>query len=1222
MDTPIVVITDNVCTNSNENENVLLKKKKRKYFIKEAVSNRKVVNNPKKVRLPTLVNTKKCAKIIFKKAGLHPIGIFHLMKIIFIVSLINTAGSKVVCAYTSTSFDPPSVTPPPPPPTSIPPPAVTATSPLSWARGSPSNNKMIRMINGNGRKGYNIGLWNCRRGLIIGEKNESTKLVEIKQFLEKKSLHLLCLVESDLHSPISRYIRRNCLSTEDVHRVLGISGYKIILPKSWQVHGQARVMVFVKEELNVNIRDNGISNADLPTITCEISFGRERKTIVNFCYREFTSGVSGLSDMNSQVERWSRQLRIWNILLSGTKDVICMGDTNLCSQRWLEDDYKNKELSDMTHTFMLETACSQLVKENTRSEVAQGGIISTSCIDHCYTNSPEKVSDPEVVAVGSSDHLGVVVRKFSKVARSNPNTVKKRSYRDFKVEEFLKEVIESDINRAVMGCNDVDDAAVVFQEKFKNILDKHAPIKIFQMRKNYNPYLKEETKLLIEERAVLKEEMTRNGDKALAKEIKQKSKDIVKAINNDKKVYFEEGLSDKVDVSTAWKTANELLGNKKNLAPTVIKVVGKDGNTETVTNPQKLATMFNQFFRRKVQLLRNKTNQPPKTPPTARLRQWLETRGQPPPPFSLKEIDKKTFRMIMKKMKGKRVHGCDWIDSYSLKIASPILEESLMHLVNLSIRQRKFAVVWKPQLIHPVHKKKAKDEIENFRPVSHLVQVGKIAEYAVNFQIIDHFVKHDLFHPNHHGSLANHSTATAVIQLFDLWLEAAQRHELSAVCLLDQSAAYDLLCHQILGDKLKLYNFDEASVAWVMSYLGGRTQQVQIESKISASLDCEDHAVPQGSVLGGLLHVINSNDFPACHEVGEAVVYVDDDSDTVHSADPVQLQNLIHQEAGNSASWLNDNRLCVAGEKSKLLIIGTKQLRNQKLFQKIKINVEGKEIIETDSEKLLGVVINNELTWKNHLHGDEEHQGLIPQLSTRLGILKKLSSRMSRERLKMFASGIFYSKLSYCLPVYGNVFGLEKYKEENSRYTSFTISDNSKLQVLQNKMNRLLTGADKYTSTADLLVRTNSLSIQQMIAFQTIMMTYKIMKTKKPTYLSNKLIKKNHQLYLRGAAQNLIQPKKSLSICKEGFIRRGITLMNMLSDSLRNEPDQEQFKVQLREWIKSNIAIKPSPKFQVFGREGTRPAAPPAPPAPTGQGLTAHLARNPITNYFQRLNRN
>ena len=62
-----------------------------------------------------------------------------------------------------------------------------------------------------------------------------------------------------------------------------------------------------------------------------------------------------------------------------------------------------------------------------------------------------------------------------------------------------------------------------------------------------------------------------------------------------------------------------------------------------------------------------------------------------------------------------------------------------------------------------------------------------------------------------------------------------------------------------------------------MLYLGDRTQQVQIESKVSPALDCGDHGVPQGSVLGGLLHIINSNDFPACHEEGEAIVYVDDD---------------------------------------------------------------------------------------------------------------------------------------------------------------------------------------------------------------------------------------------------------------------------------------------------------------------------------------------------------
>ena len=227
---------------------------------------------------------------------------------------------------------------------------------------------------------------------------------------------------------------------------------------------------------------------------------------------------------------------------------------------------------------------------------------------------------------------------------------------------------------------------------------------------------------------------------------------------------------------------------------------------------------------------------------------------------------------------------------------------------------------------------------------------------------------------------------------------------------------------------------------------------------------------------------------------------------------------------------------------------------------------------------------------------------------------------MSRKRLQLFASGLFYSKLSYCLPVFGNVFGLDKYKEENSRYTSFTISDNNKLQVLQNKMNRLLTGADRYTSTAELLERTNSVSIKQMIAFQSLVMTYKIVKTKKPTYLSNKLKENTNPIVLRGGSQSLSHPNQSLSISKEGFINRGLTLMNMLNNSLRCEPELVNFKLGVREWVKSNIEIKPVPNFPVLGRGGARPPAPPGPPAPLAQDLPATPAMNLITNYFQRQN--
>ena len=65
------------------------------------------------------------------------------------------------------------------------------------------------------------------------------------------------------------------------------------------------------------------------------------------------------------------------------------------------------------------------------------------------------------------------------------------------------------------------------------VLDKHAPIKVFQMRKHYSPFLSNETKLLIDERKVLKEEMTKKGDISLAKEVRILNRTIKKSIEID-----------------------------------------------------------------------------------------------------------------------------------------------------------------------------------------------------------------------------------------------------------------------------------------------------------------------------------------------------------------------------------------------------------------------------------------------------------------------------------------------------------------------------------------------------------------------------------------------------------------------------------------------------------------------------------------------------------------
>ena len=127
---------------------------------------------------------------------------------------------------------------------------------------------------------------------------------------------------------------------------------------------------------------SGDSINDLPSFTFLISLGKEKKTAVNYFYREFTGGVSGLKDMAAQNERLTRQINHWRNICSSKRDFISLGDYYLDFLRWYDDDYPLHEQAAMVQSFMLDSSSYQLVKEFTRSEFVQGGVLSRSCIDH------------------------------------------------------------------------------------------------------------------------------------------------------------------------------------------------------------------------------------------------------------------------------------------------------------------------------------------------------------------------------------------------------------------------------------------------------------------------------------------------------------------------------------------------------------------------------------------------------------------------------------------------------------------------------------------------------------------------------------------------------------------------------------------------------------------------------------------------------------------------
>ena len=104
---------------------------------------------------------------------------------------------------------------------------------------------------------------------------------------------------------------------------------------------------------------------------------------------------------------------------------------------------------------------------------------------------------------------------------------------------------------------------------------------------------------------------------------------------------------------------------------------------------------------------------------------------------------------------------------------------------------------------------------------------------------------------------------------------------------------------------------------------------------------------------------------------------------------PDQLKENLEVQALKVTNWFHQNKMIVSGDKTKFLVVGTQANRSANLENKtLKIMVDGHEAIESKSEKLLGLIMNNVGTWKSHLHGDSENPGLLKDLSKRIGMLK------------------------------------------------------------------------------------------------------------------------------------------------------------------------------------------------------------------------------------------
>ena len=131
----------------------------------------------------------------------------------------------------------------------------------------------------------------------------------------------------------------------------------------------------------------------------------------------------------------------------------------------------------------------------------------------------------------------------------------------------------------------------------------------------------------------------------------------------------------------------------------------------------------------------------------------------------------------------------------------------------------------------------------------------KVLERIVLKQFLQHLQSHSLLEPFQSAYRKCHSTEAALLRVVNDLLQTSDSSCVSVLSLLDLSAAFDTIDHNILITRLRsTFGCSGIVLEWFISYLSCPTQSVFVGHESTPSvLKC---GVPQGSVLGPLLFTL------------------------------------------------------------------------------------------------------------------------------------------------------------------------------------------------------------------------------------------------------------------------------------------------------------------------------------------------------------------------------
>ena len=169
--------------------------------------------------------------------------------------------------------------------------------------------------------------------------------------------------------------------------------------------------------------------------------------------------------------------------------------------------------------------------------------------------------------------------------------------------------------------------------------------------------------------------------------------------------------------------------------------------------------------------------------------------------------------------------------------------------------------MWKLANMTPIFKNGDKQLIKNYRPISLLPICGKIFEKIIFNNLYSYLNANNLIPKNLSGFRPGDFTTKQLLYLTNEIHEAFENPKSLEVCavFLDISKAFENVWHDGLLFKMKQNGVSGSLLMFFRNYLNNRKQRVVLNATCS-NYTLVESGVPQGSVLGPLLLLININD--------------------------------------------------------------------------------------------------------------------------------------------------------------------------------------------------------------------------------------------------------------------------------------------------------------------------------------------------------------------------